>query len=365
MEYYSGYKLHQIGPYIGKMRPSLARSLIIKYTNQNDWIWDPFCGSGTVCLEARLLNRNVVGGDINPYACMLTKAKLHAPNSVDESMRQLKSIANKLNQTDLADPMKIPNWVEHFYDEKTIHEILFILKQLTLRKQYFHIGCLLHLLHHQRPGFLSYPASHMVPYLRDKKYPRELYPELYKYRSVFPRLGSKIRRVLTNPPPRLTSKYRVYERSAKNNYLHKNSIDAVITSPPYMNALDYARDNRLRLWFLGVEDYHSVKNREIGKVSSFERDMLDVFRVISRTLKNGGTCILIIGDVNRTITGRYDVPKMLIDIIESELPEFMVEDTWAELLPDIKRSRREGRATRNESIIVLRRKDRRYLCLVR
>jgi DNA modification methylase len=45
--------------------------------------------------------------------------------------------------------------------------------------------------------------------------------------------------------------------------LPENSIDAVISSPPYMNALDYGRDNRLRLWFLGVTDYKYYDNFKI------------------------------------------------------------------------------------------------------
>src|SRR5258708_20036869 len=45
------------------------------------------------------------------------------------------------------------------------------------RRSTFLLSCLLAILHHQRPGFLSFPSSHAVPYLRLNSFPRELYPE--------------------------------------------------------------------------------------------------------------------------------------------------------------------------------------------
>jgi len=71
--------------------------------------------------------------------------------------------------------------------------------------------------------------------------------------------------VLKNPPPPPSTRFRVLQKSIFDKYAPVESIDAVITSPPYMDALDYARDNRLRLWFLGINDYKQIMEKEIRK----------------------------------------------------------------------------------------------------
>ena len=55
--------------------------LVNDHSRSCQWIWDPFCGSGTIPLKARLQGRHVIASDVNPYACILTKAKLYAPQT--------------------------------------------------------------------------------------------------------------------------------------------------------------------------------------------------------------------------------------------------------------------------------------------
>ena len=76
--------LHQLAPYIGKLRSNLIRELIQSYTSPKDTIFDPFAGAGTVPVESLLLGRNAIANDINPYANTLINAKIFPPNSLDE-----------------------------------------------------------------------------------------------------------------------------------------------------------------------------------------------------------------------------------------------------------------------------------------
>src|SRR5713226_7196222 len=73
---------HQLSPYIGKLKSSIAASLISQFTNSGDLVYDPFSGSGTVALEAWAANRRVVANDLSPYAYVLTRAKLFPPQSL-------------------------------------------------------------------------------------------------------------------------------------------------------------------------------------------------------------------------------------------------------------------------------------------
>ena len=356
---YAGEKLHQIGPYIGKMRPALARKLILKYSKEGDWIWDPFSGSGTVPLEARLMLRNVIAGDINPYACVLTQSKLNAPSCINIPIKQLEILKNELRSLKRFRENNIPAWVKSFFHPQTLNEINFISSRLIEKRLFFIMGCFLGILHHQRPGFLSYPASNLVPYLRDKKFPKEVYPEKYEYRDPIPRIEAKINRILAVPPPPLKIKFNVLQNSAVCTYLPAESIDTVITSPPYMNALDYSRDNRLRLWFLGIKDYKSVKSKEIYNISTFYNDMVYVLKNISSCLRDSGFCAIVIGDLKRTNSRTVDVPNLILEIANKEVPELNVIEKWIDELPKKRRSRKEGGATKTETIIIFRRENRR------
>lgn len=359
MDIYPGCKLHQISPYIGKVRPSLARQLVLEYTRNNDWVWDPFCGSGTIPLECKLLSRNAVAGDINPYACAITRAKLHAPASESRCFKILSDISDFLSNSSTNDLKDIPKWVSNFFHERTLSETILLMKRLINTKQYFLIGCLLGILHHQRPGFLSYPASHLVPYLRNKLYPSDIYPEAYKYRDPIPRLRAKVTRVLAYPPPNKTSEFRIFKHSALSQYLPNESVDAVITSPPYMNNLDYARDNRLRLWFLNIDEYKAIKDDEIGAIGTFDNDMYNCLKVMLRCVRDGAVFIFIFGDLCRG-NHRYDIPTRIKNLIENYMPELNLEKTFVEQIPFENRSRKNGRATKEETIMVFRCDRRRY-----
>ena len=144
------------------------------------------------------------------------------------------------------DLRSVPQWVRKFFHPRTLREALAFRDACVEREDHFLLACLLGILHHQRPGFLSYPSSHLVPYLRDRKFPRDIYPEMYERRDVFTRLQAKVRRAFRRPPIPYSGSRRVLAVDARE-FPRVRNVRAVITSPPYMNELDYVRDNRLRL----------------------------------------------------------------------------------------------------------------------
>lgn len=74
------------GDYRGNWSPYVPRNLILRYTNPGDWVLDQFMGSGTTLIEAKLLNRNAVGIDINPQAVKLTEENLRFMGNNDSMM---------------------------------------------------------------------------------------------------------------------------------------------------------------------------------------------------------------------------------------------------------------------------------------
>jgi len=232
------------------MKTSMAWSLLQNQTRRGDLVVDPFCGCGVVGLEAAANGRRIIANDWNPYAVLLTRAKLFPPASLEQAERRLRLVwklaCDRFSRQDLR---SVPQWVRQFFHPETLRKALAFRDACVYKGDDFLLACLLGILHHQRPGFLSYPSSHLVPYLRDKKFPRQLFPGMYEERDVFVRLEAKLRRTFRRPPRAYTESRKVINIDARL-FPRIRGIKAVITSPPYMNALDYVRDNRLRIWFI-------------------------------------------------------------------------------------------------------------------
>ena len=346
--------LHQLAPYIGKMKSTMAGALIDLFTSPGDTVLDPFVGSGTVGLECLLRGRNFVGADVNPYSLVLTGAKLTPPSSLEEALAHAEEhieagldLAGRLDLT-------APKWVRAFFHPRPLREVQGVVEHLTREGEHFLLACLLGVLHHQRPGFLSYPSSHLVPYLRTMKFPRDEYPEMYEYRDVRTRLLAKVKRAYRRPAkfaPEVEGRF--VDSSAADLRLPNGSVDAVVTSPPYMNALDYARDNRLRMWFLGVRRFRHY-DKKLNTRDRFVDLMTESLRSIADALRPGGTCVLVVGEARRK---RVRVPNgEIVSALATEtVGAFELVGEVDDEIPDVRRARRGATCTKAETILVLRR----------
>ena len=348
--------MHQLAPYIGKLRPNLIRELIKLYTKPGDTILDPFAGAGTVSVESLLLGRNAIANDINPYAITLINAKISPPNSLEEALNKARYyLAYLKKETGGFSICETPDWVKKFFHPATLREVTILSKLFREHEEHFLLACLLGILHHQRPGFLSYPSSHMVPYLRTKKYPKQDFPDLYTYREVGPRLMMKIERAFrrfSNYDSALERK--CFKEDATNLRFLNNTIDAVITSPPYMNTLDYGRDNRLRLWFLGIENYKYYDNKNPSSIQDFEILLERTLKNLKYALKKDSYCIFILGDVLKSSNPMSSIfQEIALDRVGGFRAVRLVEDR----IPDVRRARKNGKKITLEWINVLQREN--------
>jgi DNA modification methylase len=344
---------HQLAPYIGKIKSSIARFLIENFTNEGDFILDPFCGAGTIPFEGWILDRNVIANDLNEYGVVLTNGKLFPPDSLTQVEFKIE-LYNKivLEHLRTVDLRSVPPWVRAFFHNETLREIIAWNQLLKDRKEWFLLSCLLGILHHQRPGFLSYPCSHTVPYLRVNKFPRDDFPELFEYRNVKDRLLKKAKRAFKKMPALDRSLHRsCYKKDASNLFI-KRKIDAIISSPPYMRQLDYARDNRLRLWFLGVADHKHLDKQISPKESEFISMITKCLKKWNECLKNDGKCILFLGD-NYIKKKGVSLPSLIEDIAVHELKTYKLIFKHESTIPNNRRIRRNYQGNRSETILVL------------
>lgn len=350
------WSLQQLAPYIGRMKTTMARSLIELVSEPGDLIVDPFCGCGVIPYEAAVLGRRVLAGDWNPYGVLLTQAKLHAPKTLDQALLKFEELwLRSRTYVKRQDLRSVPLWVRKFFHRETLRNALAFRDACFDLSESFFLACLLAILHHQRPGFLSFPSSHLVPYLRDRKFPRESFPTLYEERDVHKRLIAKIGRLYRQvPDSHLLPDREVLELDARDFPVRKD-VQAIVTSPPYMNELDYVRDNRLRLWFVhrGLPSGLELPGRR--REEHFRDLIRDVFCRLAAGVRLGGYIVLVLGDVTRR--SKATAPDLIArELFEKEyaLREFELSSEYKDLIPDVRRSRRECNGTKIETVLVYR-----------
>jgi tRNA G10 N-methylase Trm11 len=121
---------------------------------------------------------------------------------------------------------------------------------------------------------------------------------MYAYRDVRTRLLRKIDRVYRTARIPMKTGSRAVLTDVRRLSLKPRSVDCAITSPPYMYDLDYGRDNRLRLWFLGVDDYGAL-DHGVRSIARFRVLMEDTFRQLRTCMKPGSPCVMVVGDAIR------------------------------------------------------------------
>lgn len=283
-----GAWMHSISSYVGRIKPAFAHILIDIFSDENDIVLDPFAGVGTVPLEADIMGRRTIANDLNPYAYLITKAKFDRRGLEDE-LKYLKSLPSLKGRPDLS---KVPDWVKEFYHEGTLNEILTLRQHLLDDGRDFLLGCLLGIVHGHRTTHLSMRTGYIIPYIPNPK-------PVAEYREVLPRMIAKAKRMYSDPIPTHTMGA-VLLGDARQLNLKNESVDLIISSPPYYHTLDYVHSNRLRLWFAGIpfEDHGALSSNLIQQRHTYLSAMDDVGKELHRVLKDNALCVFVLGDVH-------------------------------------------------------------------
>jgi DNA modification methylase len=292
-QFKTGYATHGLFPYRGKFHPQLIKAIFnIIRLEKGETVLDPMAGSGTVCIEAAINGINSIGIDISPFCTLMTIAKTKA---LDVDIKELVEVLNE------GLPVKI-------IEEKLYQGVLFdigsqLRKSLlnTFDKTKYHDILLLCYL-----DAMGYAAR------RVGKTGKQLFPVIAdRYIAAikqFQIVRKKLNLILGNVDVRT--------EDARKLQIPENSIDAIITSPPYSFAIDYAENDRPQLEYLGY-NIEKLKSQMIGlvggksvqaRVKEYFRDMRIVFNEMARVLKPSGCCIVVIGS-NEIQTGgiRHEV----------------------------------------------------------
>lgn len=288
-------------------KPQLPRFFIERLTRPGEIVYDPFMGRGTTVVESALLGRVPCGCDINPLSVVLTRPRLRPPS--------LEEVARRLGQINFAAANECPEDLLVFFHADTLRAIASLKQYLLARREADSLDavddwiCLLALnrLTGHSPGFFSVytlPPNQAVSVKSQRKInaqrnqtppPRDV-PALIlkKTRQLLRDCDAATRRVLAGVAPRAVL---LTQPAARTTQIPDRSVSLVVTSPPFLNVVDYATDNWLRCWFLGI-DARSVKLTVPKKLDAWQEAMTEVFRELHRVLKPGGHVAFEVGEVH-------------------------------------------------------------------
>ena len=346
--------LHQISPYIGKIKSSIAGDLVERYSKPGDLVVDPFAGAGTIPLEAATRGRIALGTDISSYARILTVAKMSPPSSLGAALDLAEETLGRASSLPPPDLEQVPIWVRKFFHPKTLREALNFAAVCRRPGNEFLMACFLGILHHQRPGFLSYPSSHLVPYLRTRKFPRQAFPKMYAYRELRPRLLAKVKRSYRRFYHPAKSMVLPFQQTSVEKLAMPARVGALITSPPYMNALDYGRDNRLRLWFIDLKLANYGENDITRRRQAFIDSISSLAAKVDRSLRPHAYCVYVVGDEFRRSFAAHP-SEVVAAIMRERAPSLRLKTVMADKIPDVRRTRRECKGVKTEHILVFQR----------
>jgi DNA modification methylase len=289
---------HYLFRYPAKFHPPVVRSLINEYTQPQERILDPFCGSGSLLLEAAVAHRHSVGADVDPVAVLVSSVKTHCFNikHLTKSCDALLALLEKhqrpeqeyvvrqfedLNPTQYSEAFilvssyvpAIPNLL-HWFRRYVVIDLAYIRgEMLTVaipetHRNFFKVcfASIIRRASNADPVPVSglEVTSHMK---RKDALGRVINPFALFAKSIKDSLQAVANfrsRVCTN------SKASVFRADALQLNLHiKTPIDAVITSPPYHSAVDYYRRHQLEMYWLGLingqEERLALKPAYIGQ----------------------------------------------------------------------------------------------------
>ena len=295
--------LHEVS-YRACFKPQLPRFFIERLTQPGDVVYDPFMGRGTTPVEAALLGRVPFGNDINPLSLTLTSPRFCPPT--------LDQINKRLQDINLADHDELPEDLLVFYHPETLREICALKKYFLQKKKLDSLDSWLRMVALNRltghsVGFFSVytlPPNQAVSLAsqikinakRNQTPPRRDVARLVLKKSkqllgdVTPEVRDTLSRVadralLTNSP------------ADQTRAIPDESVSLVVTSPPFLDVVQYADDNWLRCWFLGI-DAKSVALTVPKKLDAWASVMTSVLRELHRVLKPGGHVAFEVGEVH-------------------------------------------------------------------
>ncbi|WP_253203523.1 DNA methyltransferase [Methylosinus sp. KRF6] len=288
------HSLHEIS-YRACFKPQLPGFFISRLTSPGEAVLDPFMGRGTTPLEAALQGRRPMGADINPLSILLTRPRLSPPPlaAIEKRLVEIPWEQGEIERSDLL----------VFYHPETLRRLCALRRHLLERDtdavdDWIRMVAINRLTGHS-PGFFSVyslPPNQAVSVEAQAKInaKRKQTPPL---RDVAALILRKSRALLADgaPPPHPPAVLATSE-AWRAPYAGDAEVRLVVTSPPFLDVVQYASDNWMRNWFAGV-DTDAVRISAHRSEADWERMVRACLAEFARIVAPGGHVAFEVGEV--------------------------------------------------------------------
>lgn len=294
------HSLHEVS-YRACFKAQLPEFFIERATVEGEAVHDPFMGRGTTPLQAALMGRAPVGNDINPLSTLLVRPRLCPPPlaAIEQRLRQVPWDRGAIEREDLL----------AFYHPRTLQRLsalrMWLLHEAPLGEtapdpitDWIRMVALNRLTGHS-PGFFSgrtMPPNQAVSVEAQRRI-NERHGVAPPERDVVKIILKKSRTLLSDGSPRRhpSAKLLVGD-AAQTTQIPTGSVALVVTSPPFLDVVQYAEDNWLRCWFAGIEA-GSVAISMHRTEAAWGAMVRDVLSEQARILRPGGHIAFEVGEV--------------------------------------------------------------------
>lgn len=313
--------IHEVS-YRACFKAQLPRFFIESLTKKNDIVYDPFAGRGTTIIEAALLGRHVVANDVNPLSKILCKPRLNVPT--------LNEIWNRLSEIPIKENSKADLDLSMFFHPQTEAEIVSLkhyLQSKSLDGNADYIDDWIRMVATNRltghsSGFFSVytlPPNQAVKPERQKKIneKRNQTPDYRNTKELILNKSKSLMRDLSQTDKeklKTISKGAIFSTSDARftNKIPSDLVHLTVTSPPFLDVVQYADDNWLRCWFNSIDS----DNVEITMAKTIEKwceIMSDVFKELYRITTKNGFVAFEVGEVKN---GKIKLDEYVVSLGE-------------------------------------------------
>jgi hypothetical protein len=307
--------IHEVS-YRACFKPQLPRFFIEQFTKKNDTVYDPFNGRGTTVIEAALLGRNVIANDINPLSLILTSPRISIPSFTD--------IETALNNIPFEPKLKADIDLSMFYHPETGSEIVSLKNHLAKKDEagtetdadrWIRMVATNRLTGHSKGFFSVYtlPPNQAVTAERQKKINKER-NQTPEYRDVKQLIFRKTKALLkdTVTTSKKTATLFLNQDASQTKAIADNSVSLTVTSPPFLDVVQYASDNWLRCWFNGIDVVKIATQITMSKtVEDWSAKMQLVFDELFRITKKNGIVAFEVGEVRN---GKIKLEEVVVPL---------------------------------------------------
>ena len=309
----AGHSLHEVS-YRACYKPQLPAYFIKKFCKSESIIYDPFMGRGTTLIEAQLHGHRVIGNDVNPLSRILIYPRLNPPT--------LAEIEKRLQEINLSTDVEIDEELLVFFHEDTLQEICgwrayFQQPQRDVVDAWLQMVACTRLTGHSSGFFSVFTLPpNLAASVTSQRRINEKRNQEPEYRDTKALMHRKSKQLLRHSLPDhfFRDDASLFTQSAdRTPQIEDESVDLVVTSPPFLDTIDYTQDNWLRMWFCGIE-IEQGKIWQLKSIEDWTARMTDVFVELRRVLKHEGRVAFEVGEVrNGTVFLENAVAKASLD----------------------------------------------------